>query len=478
MAASSSLLGFFTQMSNQGGTIVRGPFSQLQPTLSIPRHHREHSTPRPSDANSAVPSDQPKLDLDLYIQNYTGRTRFDRLLLIGKSSVPLCVDALKAAVAEAKAGSDVTQYIDAWDCLRTAAPGEPEAQRDQGWIDNTERANRTETVRLEAELKGYKHNLIKECIRMGNEDIGKHLEKTGLLNEAAEAYNRMRQDVTTTKHIIDCGMHLVNVYTYRRDWTMVINSLGKITGVQSGEEEKFYQPFTKLVSGIALLGLKHYGDAAKNFLQVDFALPPAQYNHIASPNDVAIYGGLLALATMDRKELQSRVLDNQNFRSFLEHEPHIRKAISLFVNGRYSTCLSILESVRNDYLLDIYLQRHITTIYSQIRTKCIVQYFVPFSCVTLDSLNGAFAAEGASIENELLLIAVQPDPRLEMQKQALKVAREYEQEAKERLRRVGIIAAGLEVVGKRQHGHTGRGLDETWYDDAAKAPAQSSGVEA
>ncbi|KAM5353809.1 hypothetical protein ACJ41O_000459 [Fusarium nematophilum] len=463
MAASSSLLGFFTQMSNQGGTIVR---------------------------------DQPKLDLDLYIQNYTGRTRFDRLLLIGKSSVPLCVDALKAAVAEAKAGSDVTQYIDAWDCLRTAAPGEPEAQRDQGWIDNTERANRTETVRLEAELKGYKHNLIKECIRMGNEDIGKHLEKTGLLNEAAEAYNRMRQDVTTTKHIIDCGMHLVNVYTYRRDWTMVINSLGKITGVQSGEEEKFYQPFTKLVSGIALLGLKHYGDAAKNFLQVDFALPPAQYNHIASPNDVAIYGGLLALATMDRKELQSRVLDNQNFRSFLEHEPHIRKAISLFVNGRYSTCLSILESVRNDYLLDIYLQRHITTIYSQIRTKCIVQYFVPFSCVTLDSLNGAFAAEGASIENELvsmiregslkarldaknkLLIAVQPDPRLEMQKQALKVAREYEQEAKERLRRVGIIAAGLEVVGKRQHGHTGRGLDETWYDDAAKAPAQSSGVEA
>jgi COP9 signalosome complex subunit 1 len=237
---------------------------------------------------------------------------------------------------------------------------------------------------------------------MGNEELGEHFEKIGSLSEAAEAYNRMRQDVTTTKHIIDCGLHLVNIYLYRRDWTMVINSLGKITGVQSGEEEKFYQPFTKLVSGIALLGLKHYSDAAKNFLQIDFDIPPTQYNHIASPNDIATYGGLLALATMERKELQARVLDNPSFRSFLEHEPHVRKAISLFVNGRYSACLSILESFRNDYMLDIYLQRHVAAIYAQIRSKCITQYFIPFSCATLDSLNQAFAPEGESIENELV----------------------------------------------------------------------------
>lgn len=237
---------------------------------------------------------------------------------------------------------------------------------------------------------------------MGNEDLGLHFEKTGYLEAAAEAYNRMRQDVTTTKHIIDCGIHLVNVYIARRDWTMVLNNLGKIVGVQSGEEERTYQPYTKLVSGIALLGLKHYKDAANNFLQVDFTLPPAQYNHIASLNDIAVYGGLLALATMDRQELQTRVLDNQSFRSFLEHESHVRKAISLFVNGRYSNCLAILESIRNDCLLDIYLQRHVSSLYSQIRRKCIVQYFIPFSCVTLESLNQAFAQEGESVEMELV----------------------------------------------------------------------------
>ncbi|KAK7402633.1 hypothetical protein QQX98_011613 [Neonectria punicea] len=464
MASSGPLLGFFTQMSNMGGVIVK---------------------------------DHPKLDLDLYLQNYSGRTKYDRLILIGKCSVPLCVDALKAAVTEAKAGSDVSRYREAWDCLRVAAPGEPEAQRDDSWIESTERKNRLETARLEGELKGYKNNLIKESIRMGNEDLGHHFESIGYLNEAADAYSRMRQDVSTTKHIIDCGMHLVSVSLQRRDWTMVLNNLGKITGVQfSNDDDKSSQAYTKIVSGIGLMGLGHYHDAAKSFLMTDFSAPAASYNQIASPNDVAIYGGLLALATMERKDLQARVLDNQSFRTFLEHEPHIRKAISFFVNGRYSSCLAILESVRNDYLLDIYLQRHIPTIYSKIRSKSIVQYFVPFSCVTLDSLNEAFAPEGESTEQELvtmiragtlkarlddknkLLVAVVPDPRLEMQKQALAVARHYEQEAKERLRRMSLMAAGLEVAGnKKQHGGQGPrpGIDEAWYDDVKSL---ASGVEA
>lgn len=87
-------------------------------------------------------------------------------MLIGQSSVPLCVDALKAAVAEAKTGKDVQRYRDAWECVRVAAPGEPEASWDQGWVEQVERSNKTETQRLESELKIYKNNLVKESIRV------------------------------------------------------------------------------------------------------------------------------------------------------------------------------------------------------------------------------------------------------------------------------------------------------------------------
>ena len=50
--------------------------------------------------------------------------------------------------------------------LEAVAPSEPEATRDQVWIDTVDKKNQAETARLETELKGYKNNLIKESIRV------------------------------------------------------------------------------------------------------------------------------------------------------------------------------------------------------------------------------------------------------------------------------------------------------------------------
>jgi COP9 signalosome complex subunit 1 len=82
--------------------------------------------------------------------------------------VPVCVEALKAAVHEAKQGTDIGRYKEAWECIRIAAPNEPEAVLDQRWIDRVDLQNTTELQRLEGELKGYRNNLIKESIRVSN----------------------------------------------------------------------------------------------------------------------------------------------------------------------------------------------------------------------------------------------------------------------------------------------------------------------
>ncbi|KAL2169680.1 hypothetical protein VTG60DRAFT_5819 [Thermothelomyces hinnuleus] len=430
-----SLLAFFTLMDNQDGVIVREP---------------------------------PKFDLDLYIQNYKGRTRFDRLFLIGRSSVPLCVDALKAAIAEAKRGKDTNRYREAVECLRIAAPSEPEATYDQAWLEAQEAANKAETNRLLTELKGYKNNLIKESIRMGNEDLGKHLESIGDLNAAAETYAKMRPDVSTPKQFLDVGKHLVRVSVQRREWGMVSAHLSKMGGAHHAEEEKAVQPYLKIAQGIALLGQEKYREAASSFLSADSSISGSTYSELASQSDVAIYGGLLALASMDRNELQNNVLDNAQFRTFLEQAPHIRRAVAQFVSGRYSACIGILESYRPDYLLDIYLQKHIPNIYSQIRSKCIIQYLLPFSCVSLETMEKAFGRPDQRIEDELadmiqsgalsarinmvdrLVTTKAAKPRAQMQDTALQAAEEYERQALERLRRMGLAAADLELRGSKK----------------------------
>ncbi|KAI1106901.1 26S proteasome subunit RPN7-domain-containing protein [Jackrogersella minutella] len=467
MAADQHLLAYFTAMDNQGGIIVR---------------------------------DAPKLDLDLYISNYRGRTRFDRLLLIGQCSVPLCVDALKSAMAEAKRGKDIQRYRDTWECIRTAAPDEPEARWDEAWVSSVDAANKLETNRLETELKGYKNNLVKESIRIGHRDLGEHLEAIGDLNLASETYIKMRPDASTQSHIQDVGKHVISILIQKRDWAGVLGNVNKVLAVNmSNEEQAAEQPYQKLVSGLAHLGSGKYHDAAKCFLEVGDVSICQQHSNIASPNDVATYGGLTALASMDRLELQSRVLDNSGFRNFLELEPHIRKAVSMFINGRYSSCLSILESYQNDYLLDIYLQKHVSAIFSQIRSKCIVHYFLPFSCVTLASMNETFAKPGESIVPELvtmiksgalnarinsmdqLLVAVSTNPRAAMQKKGLDSATTYEKDAIERIRRMNIVAADLEVKGSRKPPPTGPGGsllfpgagDLGWPEDPRRLPTSS-----
>lgn len=49
------------------------------------------------------------------------------------------------------------------------AQNEIEAQKDVNWTAQMEKHNQAETQRLEAELKQYKNNLIKESIRVINQ---------------------------------------------------------------------------------------------------------------------------------------------------------------------------------------------------------------------------------------------------------------------------------------------------------------------
>ncbi|KAK2758677.1 hypothetical protein FQN54_003367 [Arachnomyces sp. PD_36] len=416
-------------------------------------------------------SEPPKFDLESYISNYTGRTRFDRLFLIGICSIPLSTEALKAAVTEAKAGKDVERYERAVSVLMDTAPQEPEAVLDVEWVERTQKAVKAETDRLEHELKGYKNNLIKESIRMGNEDLGLHFHQIGDLASASKAYTRMRDYCTTPTHISSMLFKVIHVSADRGDWLGLQSNVHRVRNTQTKpEEQEKIQPKLSAAMGLSQLATGAYLEAAFSFLGTDPSLGD-NYNEIISSNDVAVYGGLCALASMDRVDLQRCVLDNQSFRNFLELEPHIRRAISFFCASKFRPCLEILESYRADYLLDVHLQPHVSTIYSRIRTKAITQYLVPFSRVTLDAMAKVFSPvdnptsppDTSSLVQELItliqkgtldaridlekgvIVSKKPDLRANVHTTAIKSAKSYAHEAHLRLVRTNVLHAGLEI---------------------------------
>lgn len=100
----------------------------------------------------------------------------------------------------------------------------------------------------------------------------------------------------------------------------------------------------KCAAGLAELATSKYKTAAKHFLQA--SLDHCDFPELMSPNNVALYGGLCALATFSRQDLQKHVI----FSRYSTHSPSACQSIDLIVvitvvhrlcNGR-CCCLGIM----------------------------------------------------------------------------------------------------------------------------------------
>jgi len=320
---------------------------------------------------------------------------------------------------------------------------------------------------------------------MGNEELGAFYYDIGDYFSASKAYTRMREYCTTPKHVSELSQKLLLVAIAQGNWMAVTTNVYKIQNLGLKPEDKSrISPLLAPLLGLADMASGNYRSAAIHFLATDPAFinlePSANGVHlnrqVLTANDIATYGGLCALASMDRAELSNAVLDSASFRNFLELEPHIRRAVTCFCGSKYTQALAILESYRIDYLLDIYLQNHVKDIYSQIRRKSVVAYFRPFSRVELSVMAEAFSTTSEELEEDLVemiragfldarvdlvervLVATKEDQRAKVHERALKMAGEREKALRLRLFKINMQAAGLEMKAPKQSAFDGRGM--------------------
>jgi COP9 signalosome complex subunit 1 len=109
------------------------------------------------------------------------------------------------------------------------------------------------------------------------------------------------------------------------------------------------------------------------------------------------------MAFFDREELKGRLLDNSEFKAYLELEPHIREAAQAYYSARYSVTLRILDRYKPDFIADLFLSAHVDILYKEIRQKALVEAFYPYSTIELSTLSSLFAIP----ENNLVAEVVQ-----------------------------------------------------------------------
>lgn len=279
---------------------------------------------------------------------------------------------------------------------------------------------------------------------------------------ALKCYVRSRDYCTTSKHIITMCLNIIRVSIHMGNFTHVANYITKAESTDTSSSDPTLIAQLRVAAGLAQLEAKKYKLAARKFLETNPELG-CSFNEILSPQDVATYGALCALASFDRCEIKAKVLDNSNFRNFLELVPEVRELIRDFYNSRYTSCLKILDMIKPDLLLDLHLHDHVETLYTDVRSRALIQYFAPFVTVDMKLMADAFNTPVMELEKELaklimagqipacidshnkVLHARHADQRTSIFQKALAMGDEYVRDSMALLLRINLMRHDLVV---------------------------------
>ncbi|XP_022089317.1 COP9 signalosome complex subunit 1-like isoform X2 [Acanthaster planci] len=363
--------------------------------------------------------DNPTLDLDGYASSYTGLAKINRLLFVAAHCPSLKIEAFRIALSYTQSTYNTSMYQNIQRKLTEAVSSTsilPDAVAgvvhnvppfDTQWVETTNKKAALKLEKLDTDLKNYKSNSIKESIRRGHDDLGDHYLDQGDLSSALKCYSRARDYCTSAKHVVNMCLNVIKVSIHLQNWSHVLSYVNKAEatpeiseGHRDSKDNLTIVTKLKCSAGLAELAMKKYKPAAKYFLQAVF--DHCDFPDLLSPNNVAMYGGLCALASFDRQELQKNVISSSSFKLFLELEPQLRDIIFMFYESKYASCLKLLDDIKDNLLLDMYLAPHVNTLYSQIRNRALIQYFSPYVSADLLKMAASFNTTVSELEDELM----------------------------------------------------------------------------
>lgn len=395
--------------------------------------------------------ENPSLDLEVYANSYVGLARLYRLIYIVNHCPVLRLEALKLAISYVQTTYNINMYTFLHQKLAelgvavvagqlpdvAMAIEQQQHQQQQSdvpvldsmWIESRNKKAALKLEKLDNDLKNYKSNSIKESIRRGHDDLGDHYLDCGDLSNALKCYSRARDYCTSGRHVVNMCLNVIKVSVYLQNWSHVLSYVSKAEATPSGggggsstvgtaadsasnSNQSASQSAVanlavatklKAAAGLAVLATGKYKQAAKHFLQASLDhCDAAANNDLLSPSNIAIYGGLCALATFSRSELHSQLIYSATFKLFLELEPQLRDVIIKFYESKYAQSLKLLEEMRDNLLLDMYLAPHVKPLYGLIRSRALVQYFSPYLSADMRRMATAFSRTVEELEEEVV----------------------------------------------------------------------------
>lgn len=381
----------------------------------------------------------PSFDLDAYAARYCGRGKIQRLRFVASHAPELAGDALRLAAKEAKKGRDSVLYKDIIaQAVDSNVVSGTDLVLDENWVRACDQWAAKELEKLRHELEDYKQQENREVIRMGHKNLGEFLHERGKLEQARGEFIKTRDYCTQIHHNLEIYLKVITVSVEAGEFAHIEGHYVAAENAPDVDKSSSVMSKMRACAGIALLVRGSYADAALRFLTTNMethedqvATLQAEFGDAISLEDVATYGALCALATLDRSALKKFIIDRVEFRYLLELVPNVREILFDFYHTRYTRCLQTMRKILPDLMLDMYLSRDVDTIFKLIREKAIIQYVSPFLIADLKRMQKVFETGPDELEKELLELIERNDisARIDTQRHALHATENNERRA-------------------------------------------------
>ncbi|ORX70885.1 hypothetical protein DL89DRAFT_266993 [Linderina pennispora] len=310
----------------------------------------------------------PQLDsfvVSEYLGGYTPQIKIRRALQMGRRCPELALEAYQIAYNElvqntldVETAKIVAKFIQDLDSSFI---------RDTAWEDDARRTSHDEQENLRVQIDAW-----------------------GFSDKATASYLKARDYCTSLQDQADMSAKAAYTGASIMRWAQVSNYANKALSTSKTPNDE----------ANADMGEGKWSDVARNVGLLNYE--SANTSQVVTPMDIALYGTLAGLASLSRDEIKDMLINNTQFRKFLEHLPVCLELLQLFYRSQYTSALAKLDQTMSLARIDMVLALQVDKLLSKIRVNILVLYTQPFASTRLESMAKALRFGTASeLEREL-----------------------------------------------------------------------------
>ena len=331
------------------------------------------------------------MDVDAYVGGYRGRIRITRLIATAdaandKTLQETCLLKALSLIENETLDADLYRKVAHKLGSRSPAGAESVAERMQAEAEAL-------TEKLDGEVKAYKNNLIKESIRLGQQDLANHYVRCGQLDAAAKLLARNRDYCTTDTQVYATTLDMCKLAIQLHNWIQVGNSISKLESIGQLDVDGLDPALADadvrrdqiaIAHALADLGVSAYETAAGRLSKLTAKLGDT-FNDVLTMRDVADLNCVLTLATSTRPQLLG-LLESNTYKPYLELDIDAREAMWSFHRGQYSDCFRLLGPVWRRLRCDPFCGAHVARLQVLLKGRALARYCGAFKRIPLDRM--------------------------------------------------------------------------------------------